>query len=258
MKTIRPGQLVYWRNQPAIVLELKGLSEAILRTVDDAKTEIAQVLDLTLAPSSHEVQTTSHLLSKDKDWDKAVDRYELIRPLLDLPGREMRDVERVAGIAGKSVTTIYRWLKRFEETGLVSSLLRTPRADKGDQRLTSEVEEIIKLQIQNYYLKKERPSVLKLYNLIKTECRLVDVEPPHKNTIYARAREIEQREVLRKRYSPKYAREKLEPLRGNFPGADSFVFSPAAKSVSSDRYCSRMSQISLAACLYFCANSPRS
>ncbi len=52
MKTIRPGQLVYWRNSPAIVIELKGLSDAIIRTVDDAKTEIAQVSSLTLSPVS--------------------------------------------------------------------------------------------------------------------------------------------------------------------------------------------------------------
>lgn len=41
MKTIRPGLLVYWRNQAAIVLELKGFSDAIMRTVDGARTEVA-------------------------------------------------------------------------------------------------------------------------------------------------------------------------------------------------------------------------
>lgn len=69
MKTIRPGQLVYWRNSPAIVIELKGLSDAIIRTVDDAKTEIAQVSSLTLSPVSSEASTAHHLLSNDKEWD---------------------------------------------------------------------------------------------------------------------------------------------------------------------------------------------
>lgn len=220
MKTIRPGQLVYWRNQAAIVLELKGFSDAILRTVDGAKTEIVRVTDLTLAPSSSEAPTAQHLLPKDKEWDKAVARYELIQPLLDSPSRSAQDVERIAEAAGKSVATVYRWLSRFEETGLVSSLLRPPRSDKGEQRLSAEIEEIIQLQIQNYYLKQERPSILKLYRRIKAECLAADIEPPHKNTVYARVQEIEQREMLRKRYSPKLAREKLEPLRGAFPGAD--------------------------------------
>jgi putative transposase len=220
MKTIRPGQLVYWRNKAAIVLELKGFSDAILRSVEDGSTDVAAVSDLALSPSSETVASAPHLLAKDKEWDKAVERYELIRPLLNMLGREALDVQRVAEAAGKSVVTIYRWLNRFEESGLVSSLLRSPRSDKGGQRLTEEVEQIITLQIQNYYLKQERPSVVKLYRRIKEQCLDVDLDPPHKNTVSARVREIEQRELLRKRYSPKHAREKLEPLRGHFPGAD--------------------------------------
>lgn len=220
MKTIRPGQLVYWRNQPAVVLELKGFSDAILRTVDGGRTEVVSVADVTIGPTSAEPPQRLHLIAKDKEWDKAVERYELIRPLLSLANRETHDVQRVADEAGKSLTTVYRWLNRFEETGLVSSLLRTPRSDKGEQRLDDEVEQIIALQIQNYYLKQERPSVLKLYRRIKHECQEVDLMPPHKNTVYSRAREIEQRELLRKRYSPRSAREKFEPLRGGFPGAD--------------------------------------
>lgn len=220
MKSIRPGQLVYWRNQPAVVLELKGFSDAILRTVDGGRTEVVNVADVTMGPTSADTHQRLHLMAKDKEWDKAVERYELIRPLLSLSTRETQDVQRVADEAGKSLTTVYRWLNRFEETGLVSSLLRTPRSDKGGQRLDDEVEQIIALQIQSYYLKQERPSVLKLYRRIKHECQEVDLVPPHKNTIYARAREIEQREMLRKRYSPRSAREKFEPLRGCFPGAD--------------------------------------
>jgi len=220
MKTIRPGQLVYWRNQPAIVLELKGLSDAILRTIDDAKTEVVSVTDLSLAPSSVSAPAAFHLQARDLEWDKAVERYELISPLLDMPNREVHHVQEIAEASGKSLTTIYRWLKRFEETGLVSSLLRSPRSDKGVQRLGQEVEEIVVLQIQKYYLQQERRSVLTLYNRIKYECQAVDLEPPHRNTIYARVREIDQREFLRKRYSPKLAREKMEPLRGSFPGAD--------------------------------------
>ncbi|UVA79982.1 Mu transposase C-terminal domain-containing protein [Pandoraea commovens] len=220
MKTIRPGQLVYWRNQAAIVLELKGFSDAILRTVDGAKTDVACVADLSLGPTENRTPSAPHLLAKDKEWDKAVERFELIRPLFELPGRSALDVQRVADAAEKSVTTIYRWLTRFEETGLVSSLLRTPRSDKGGQRLSEEVEQIISHQVQHYYLKQERPSVLKLYKRVKQECLDADLDAPHKNTVYARAREVEQREVVRKRYSPKLAREKFEPLRGQFPGAD--------------------------------------
>ncbi|UGA36183.1 DDE-type integrase/transposase/recombinase [Chromobacterium haemolyticum] len=56
--------------------------------------------------------------------------------------------------------------------------------------------------------------------MIKLACQEADLEPPNQNTVYARAYAIDQREMLSKRYSPRLAREKLEPLRGQFPGAD--------------------------------------
>jgi putative transposase len=159
-------------------------------------------------------------LAKDKDWDAAVARFEAIRPLLESNNRRASDVERVAANLGRSGATIYRWLARFEETGLVSSLLRTPRSDKGDFRLTEEVEEIIDKKIKSDYLKKERPFVMKLYRAIEEECDQLGLDAPNRNTVYARVRAIEQETVIAKRFSTKRARNLLAPLRGSFPPAE--------------------------------------
>lgn len=222
MKTMVPGQLVFWREQSVIILELKGFSEAIVRTVDGGVTELVRVSDLrsSLVGGSSGETGAKHLLAKDKEWDLAVERFEVIRPLLELASRTEEDVKEVARQQGKGISTIYRWLRRFEETGLVSSLLRQSRGDKGAGKLSYEVEELIEAQIQSYYLRKERPSILKLYRIIKAECIKADLPVPHKNTIYARARSIEEKELVRRRVSPRSAKEKYEPLRGHFPGAD--------------------------------------
>ncbi|MFZ6731214.1 Mu transposase C-terminal domain-containing protein [Undibacterium sp. Ji42W] len=217
---IRPGQLVYWREQAVIVLELKGFKDAILRTIDGARTEIASVSDLALTLTPRNSQSSQHLLAKDKDWDKALSRYEAIQPLLENPRRTADDIQRVADKLSKSQATIYRWLSKFEDTGLVSSLLRPPRSDVGQGRLPQEVEDVVAILIQEFYLKMEKPSILKLYRRIKEECDSLDLIPPNRNTVYARVADIEKRELIRKRYGPKAAREKLEPLRGSFPGAD--------------------------------------
>ena len=108
--------------------------------------------------------------------------------------------------------TLYRWIKRFEETGLVSSLLRQERADKGDKKLPKEVDELINAQIEKEYLRKERPSVLKLFRIIKAECIQTDLPVPHKNTVYARVRKLEDKEAIRKRISPKAAKQKYQPV----------------------------------------------
>lgn len=220
MKTIRSGQLVYWRDAPAIVIELKGLSDAVIRMLDTSRTEMAQLVDLTLSPTSSEPPQARHLLTSDKKWDEVVRRFTLIRPLLELDQRQLKDVQSVADTAGKSVTTIYRWLNRFEESGLVSSLLRPPRVDKGERKLSDKIEQIIEFQIATFYMKKERPTVKKLFERIKESCRDQGFTPPHKNTIYDRVEKIAPREKLAKRFSPKKAQEDFEPHRGSFPGAD--------------------------------------
>jgi len=218
MKTIRPGQLVYWREKAGRVLELKGFSEVLFRTIDNAETDIVRTCDLTLSPANNTLPKSTHLLGKDKEWDKAVRRFWLIEPLIGMPNRQMDDVKKLADLNNICFTTVYRWLKRFDETGMVSSLLRSPRSDKGLKRVSEEIEEIIAKKIKDEFLVAERPSLQVLHRSIKRECLELDLVSPHKNTVYARVREIELREYLSKRYTPKYAREKLEPIRGVFPG----------------------------------------
>lgn len=222
MKTIVPSQLVYWKDSAVIIMELKGFSEAIVRTVESGTTELVRINDISIniSPTKSSESSSKHLIAEDKEWELAQERYEIILPLLDKKARTEKDVRDIAEKHKKGLTTVYRWVKRFEETGLVSSLLRQPRADKGSKHLDDEVEELIEAQIKSYYLRQERPSVLKLFRIIKAECTQYDLPVPHKNTVYARARAIDEREAIRRRISPKAAKQKYEPLRGRFPGAD--------------------------------------
>ena len=191
MKTIRPGQLVYWRNEPFFVLEIRGLSEAVVRSIDNQLSDVAHVSELSMAPPAEKTMQAPHVLANKESWDVAMERYELIKPLLEMHNRQASDVEQVARTANKSVTTLYRWISRFEEQGLVSSLLRSGRSDKGNLRVEKEVEEVIQLKIEEYFSKTERPSVAGLYDEVKRECSALDLDPPHRNTIYARVKQID-------------------------------------------------------------------
>ena len=216
---IIPGQLVFWRNQSAIVHELKSLTEAVIRTVEGNNTEVVRVSDLSPSPGQPEATKTSHITANDDDWNKAIERYDIIRPIIESPNRTVSDIESAARKAGKSIPTIYRWISRFEETGLVSSLLRPPRSDKGGTRIDPEQEAIINRNIESYYLKKERPPVQHLYRRIAAECYEVDIPAPHVNTIYRRVNELDEHLATKSRYSPKEAKQKYVPLRGSFPAA---------------------------------------
>jgi len=221
MNSVTPGKIAYWNEQSVLVLELKGFSQAIVRVVETGTTDIVPVRDLALNPvEAAKNHQSKHLIAKDKEWELALERFEIIKPLLDKPARTENDVKEVARKEGKGTTTIYRWLKRFEETGLVSSLLRQSRTDKGDHKLADEVEELIQAQIEKEYLRKERPSVLKLYRIIKAECIKADLPVPHKNTVYARVRKIDDKESVRRRISPKASKQQFQPITGRFPGGN--------------------------------------
>lgn len=220
MKTIRPGQLVYWRGNAFIVLELKGLKEVLLRPVGDGETSIALASDCSSTPMQEKASTHYHLLAKEEEWDIAWERFETIRPLLDMPNRSANDVQQHAHAIGRGVATLYRWIQRFEETGLVSSLMRKPRKDKGIFRLDEDVERVMKTVINREYKRPERPMVAKVFDDIKNACRLEDLEPPHKNTVYARIAQLDDKEVTEARFGRKVAKQKYQPVLGKFPNAD--------------------------------------
>lgn len=158
MKTIRPGQLVYWRDSASIVVELKGLMEAVIRRIEDSSIEVVRCADLKPSPEVGPTRDSSHLTQDRAAWDETLERFAIIKPLLQ-GRRSVEDVKNAAERSGKSVPTIYRWLKRYEKTNLVSSLSKSARFDKGQGRLPKEVQDIIDEQIETYYLKKERRSV---------------------------------------------------------------------------------------------------
>lgn len=218
-KRIFPGQLVYWRNKGAVVHELKGLSEALIRTIDGESTELVHISDLSMSPKSERVSNVSHLDANQKEWDIAVKRYEIIRPLLENPNRSVSDIEDAAEVSGTSVPTLYRWMKKYGETGLVSSLLRPARSDKGGSRIDPEQEAIINKHIESFYLRKERPNVQHLFERIEADCYELGIPAPHVNTVYRRVNSLDEHVAVKKRLGIRSAKQQFQPLRGAFPGA---------------------------------------
>ena len=83
MKTLVPGQLVYRHTDAAVLIEIKGLTEAIVRILETGATELVRVSDLSLNLLSTKSAKSPLLLSKSEEWNKTVSRFEIIRPLLN-------------------------------------------------------------------------------------------------------------------------------------------------------------------------------
>nr|WP_315481919.1 Mu transposase C-terminal domain-containing protein [uncultured Undibacterium sp.] len=216
-----PGSSVVWADRHWILLDIPSLEKAMIRDPKTGQIELVATAEL-----KSDIQTDGRKLGiaaiPNDVWKEAWKRFEAIRPLInrDPRKRTRQEIDDVANIFGKDRATVYRWIAKCEQSKTVSALVRSERSDQGKSRLPPDVETIISREIETYYLIKERPSVVELWERIAIECRNQAVKVPTLSTIRRRVDQLQDRLVISKRYSAKEARETFEPLRGTFPGAD--------------------------------------
>ncbi|PJG65501.1 Mu transposase C-terminal domain-containing protein [Acinetobacter seifertii] len=222
MSRLMPGTIVTWNHVEYYLLDFVGLNKAILRNKITNQSDIAPINELKISNECESQIRQDLPLVSDADWQKAWDKYLLIKPLLDLEKNErtLEQVESVATKAKKNVATIYRWLNKLEETGRVSTLLRKPRNDIKKSRLESKTQEFVDDVISKFYLTSQRRSVAETCLEVQRLCFENEIVAPHSNTIRNRIQELSEKDVVSARFGSKIAREKFQPIRGSFPGAD--------------------------------------
>lgn len=221
MSRLTPGAPVVWKDRNWILLDIPSVDKVLIRDPETGHVELAPPNELRtlLTPS----QGRHGLMGiPDEDWNDAWRRFQAIRPLLDRSPRKrtLQEVEEVAKSLGKDIATIYRWITKWNESKTVSSLIRSGRSDNGKSRLPEAVEQIIRQEIDTFYLVKERPTIVELWERVAIECRNRKLKEPNLSTMRRRVERLSDRLVVAKRYSSKEARQIYEPLRGSFPGAD--------------------------------------
>lgn len=155
-----------------------------------------------------------------KDWEKAQKRYEIILPILQEKGN-LSLIEEISDKYKIHRATIYRWIELYNSTGTIISLVDKRRTGgKNKSRLDKDTEAIIQKAIEEVYLNPQRASIKKTILEIQKICRRMKIEPPHSNTIRNRIKNISDELQMKLRYSSKKAKEKYEPSKGHFPGAD--------------------------------------
>lgn len=221
MSRLTPGAPVIWKGRNWILLDIPAVDRVLIREQESGHMELASPSELQSvdksSPGRHGLMKIS-----EEDWNEAWTRFQAIRPLLDRGPRKRtrQEVNEVAKSFGKDTATVYRWITKWKESRTVSSLVRNGRSDSGKSRLAEAVEEVIRHEIETFYLVKERPTVVELWERVAMSCRQQGLKEPNMSTIRRRVDRVSDRLVVAKRYSSKEAREIYEPLRGSFPGAD--------------------------------------
>lgn len=216
---IVPGSFVRLGDSNYEVLDYLGLNQIVVRHLETG--DVRAIEPSELSPIDNECSNSDqHLRSMSKQsLALATKRYEIIRPLLDVPKhlRKSEAVQLAADAAGKNMTTIYRWISRYEQSGRLSSLATSSRSDKGKTRTIDEVESIIQEVISEFYLTTQQYSIVETAEEVKLRCRKRGLQAPHPNTIRNRILHLSEKLRMTKRVGYKAAREKFEPIRGSFP-----------------------------------------
>lgn len=190
-----------------------------LGTQETVRLRLESVKRMEEEPSSESIRPDLNQFS-EAEWTIAQKRLAIIKPFIENPLRTRADAIAEAGKHGLHVATFYRWVHLFESSGQTSSLIPDKRGRKRGTRLLSpEQEAAIQAAIEDKYLNKERGSAQETVEEAQRMCRLAKLPVPNHNTIRARIRDVPQATALRRRGRRDLARNRHDPIRGEFPGA---------------------------------------
>lgn len=146
-------------------------------------------------------------------WAAAQRTAEVLSKLPDRPS------EAAIGAAmealGVSRPTLYRWLKRFRQTGRTSALLPRHRGpQKGMMPLPPEVLTIVEGHFQDFYATRRRPTRTRLWREVAADCRRQGLVVPSIRRLGRWLATQDQADLLRRREG----KDKSEPVFLATPG----------------------------------------
>ncbi|TCV86317.1 Mu transposase C-terminal domain-containing protein [Sulfurirhabdus autotrophica] len=220
MPVIRPGTIMEREGRRFCVRRLLSMTEFEVIDIESGEVAKSSLFDLKNAITLQTPSPRLDLVALDEDdWNLAIERFRFISPLVGLSQRTKSQVREIAKQASVDTATVYRWLERFESTGIVSSLLRRERNDQGKPRTDDQAETIMKLVIRDEFLQEQGLSPTRAYREVQRQCRKEGIAAPHLSTFRRRIRELTPAILATGREGKKSAR-RFQPIRGSFPGAD--------------------------------------
>jgi putative transposase len=161
--------------------------------------------------------------ASEGDWNAAIAREAVIRPLAEQSRLTQDAVEHAASQLGLSRTSVYRMVRRFKQRPQTSSLLPWKRGRDHDcQMLDQPREDLIAACINEFYLTRERPSMAALFREVRRCFADRQISPPHYRTLQRRVQQLDLRRATSKREGAKAARQqfgsvKTSPLNSAAP-----------------------------------------
>lgn len=216
---IKPNTIVSYKHKQYKISNILNSNEVIISEINGIKAIQVEIAELQPVVSIEESLNFADVEVSDKDWNEALKRYELIKPLID--SSSVKQVTALALENNVHETTIWKWLKLYRTHKSIMALIPQKRGWKNqNKRLSEEVEKIISLVIQEKYLNSQKLSISKTIEFIKAECYRQHVQAPHANTIRRRIEALSEFQKVKHREGKKAAKDKFAAAAGEFPNAD--------------------------------------
>jgi putative transposase len=140
------------------------------------------------------------MVGSAQEVTEALERFKTIEPLID--GADIKIVSESQGI---SVRTLQRWLKSYRDDDLQG--LQPKHGSKGNavSRLPKPVENFITEVIESYYLDNQARKPFHVYQLLKSKCQEIGLQPPSLQAFYDRFKLLSDSSVLKVREGAKRA-----------------------------------------------------
>lgn len=153
----------------------------------------------------------------DHQWNLAVEREKVIRPLLDAGKLSAVDIETACNILDIGRSRLYALIEQYRDSPVTSSLISAaPGPKKGSRRLTSEMEALIEEAIHEAYLTRQKASVSKLHDHIRHLCRARGLASPSWKAVRARVGQIDRLKLVSRREGSKAARDRMKPVAQSY------------------------------------------
>jgi len=217
---LRRGVKGFYRGRSVEIQGLVGPDKILV--VDQATSE-SHVLtpdQFKIRAGSESKATTPALHDVGKEWDEAERRYAAIEPLVQRSVHGARvsfeEIKDRAKVAGVHFTTVYRWIRDYENAGNRPSGLKPRIKNRGPRKklLDPVVESLVTSAIQDLYLDRQQRTMKSTYEGVGERCRAAGVPTPHYNTVRKRILAIPEREKLSKRARRKLAADRYDPRPG--------------------------------------------
>jgi putative transposase len=216
------GDLVWHKGRRVRILSVGDLESFVVADSETGQTLVAKLVDLsTSAPQPStppEAQTQPAKPLEGHRLKVAQSRYEVIEPLLNGPTTgNAAAVKTRARAKNVHFTTLYRWLRLFQQDGDLAALAPRPRKGRLDRRIEGSVEAIIAAAIDEVYIKGGL-SVRRVNSAIRKQCKASGLAVPHKDTVRRRIAEQDPLVVAQKRLGNAAALA-LRAVQGSDPRA---------------------------------------